>query len=243
VDDTPFGPSAHVYDVVYSHLDYSGMARLVEDLIRERNPGATSLLDMACGTGLHLVEWRPSFEEVEGADLDPALLDVARPRLPGVPLHVADFTDFDLGRRYDAVTCMFSAIGYAHTGERLDAAMAMMANHLNPGGVLVVEPWLLPAMIEPPFVRGHMVEQDDIVVLRSVRHQYRGDAESGGTSDMEFSYLVTTSEGTEFFAERHVMGVYPPERFLESMRNAGLQTEFIDGATHLGRGVALGVNG
>ncbi len=75
---TPFGPSAHVYDVVYSHLDYLASAAVVETLIRERNPGARSLLDMSCGTGAHLSQWQKSFEHVEGADIDPAMLEVAR---------------------------------------------------------------------------------------------------------------------------------------------------------------------
>lgn len=241
MSDRPFGPSAHVYDIVYSHLDYPGTARLVETIIRDRNPAATSLLDMSCGTGLHLVEWRKSFREVEGADLDPALLDIARQRLVGISLHVADFTDFDLGRSYDAVTCMFSAIGYAHTQERLDAAIAAMARHLAPGGVLVVEPWLLPNMIRPPFVRGHIAERDDVVVLRSVRHRYQGDSEAGGVSDMEFDYLVATPEGVDHFTEHHLMGVFPPSRFIDSLQRAGLAAEFLNGLTDLGRGLAVGV--
>ena len=93
----PFGPSARVYDIVYSHLDYPESAALVEGLIRERNPQARSLLDMSCGTGLHLSIWRDSFEEVEGADIDPAMLAVARERLGGsVPLHEADYLYVDL---------------------------------------------------------------------------------------------------------------------------------------------------
>jgi SAM-dependent methyltransferase len=241
VGDTPFGLSAHVYDIVYSHLDYPGTAQVVESIIRERNPLAQSLLDMSCGTGLHLVEWMKSFGEVEGADLDPALLGIASRRLPDIPLHVADYTDFDLGRTYDAVTCMFSAIGYAHTRERFDAAIAAMSRHLAPGGVLVIEPWLLPEMIRPPGVRGHMVETDEVVVLRSTRHRYDGDAVSGGISDMEFAYVVTTAERSEYFTERHVMGVFPPSRFVESMTASGLSAEFLTGVTELGRGLAVGV--
>ena len=51
---------------------------------------------------------------------------------------------FELGRRFDAVTCLFSAIGYMLRRDDLDAAMATMARHLEPGGVLVVEPWFHP---------------------------------------------------------------------------------------------------
>ena len=77
----PFHRSAHVYDLVYSHLDYATSAAYVEGLIRERNAAAASLLDVACGTGLHLGIWRDQFEHVEGVDLDPNMLAMARQRL------------------------------------------------------------------------------------------------------------------------------------------------------------------
>jgi SAM-dependent methyltransferase len=237
----PFTPSARIYDVVYSHLDYPGSAALISALIRDRNPDASSLLDVACGTGLHLSQWRSEFYHLEGTDIDASLLEVARDRLVDITLHVADFTEFDLGRTFDAVTCLFSAIGYAHTSELLDRAVGQMARHLAPRGVLVVEPWLLPAMIGPPFLRSHVTESPEVVVLRTTRHQYTGDNVAGGLSDMEFAYVVTTDEGSEFFTERHVMGVYPPERYVEAFTKAGLVAEFVDAPTEIGRGLVIGV--
>jgi SAM-dependent methyltransferase len=236
----PFEASARVYDLVYSHLDYETSARQVEELIRQRNPDASSLLDMSCGTGLHLSIWKDRFDHVEGADVDPAMLEIARERLgDDVPLHVADYVDFDLGRTFDAVTCMFSSIGYARTPERLDAATAAMARHLEPGGVLVVEPWLQPDMVIPAHVGGTASSGEGIVVLRSNRTQYDGD-ESGGETNMEMVYVVTTPDGTDTFTERHVMGVWPASRYLEAMDHAGLDAEFLDGITELGRGLAIG---
>jgi len=236
----PFTPSAGFYDVVYQHLDYPGTAAHVAALIRERKPDAASVLDMSCGTGLHLTAFAEHFDEIEGADVDEAMLGVARERLgPDVPLHVADYTDFDLGRTYDAVTCMFSSIGYAHTPERLDAAVAGMARHLSPGGVLVVEPWLQPHMVRPPWIRPLVAESDDIVVVRTSRHVRRDDP---AVTDMEFAYLVTTAEeGSSFFVEHHVMGVYPAERYVEAFESAGVTTEFLDDGTVLGRGLVVGV--
>jgi trans-aconitate methyltransferase len=38
---------------------------------------------------------------VEGLDVDPGMVDIARAKHPDVPIHVADMVDFDLGRRFD----------------------------------------------------------------------------------------------------------------------------------------------
>src|SRR5438067_67243 len=146
-----FTRSAQLYDAIYSFKDYEGEATRLDELIRERKPDARTLLDVACGTGKHLEYLRTRYD-VEGLDLDPELLAIARERLPDVPLHEGDMRDFDLGRRFDAVTCLFSAIGYMLTVEELAAAVASMARHLEPGGVLLVEPWLEPEAVVTPHV-------------------------------------------------------------------------------------------
>jgi ubiquinone/menaquinone biosynthesis C-methylase UbiE len=234
--EAPFHQTAELYDLVYSHLDYAGHAATVEGIIRERHPEATSLLDVACGTGKHLAIWRGRFDRVVGLDLDEALLEVAAERIPDVPLHHGDYTDFDLGETFDAVTCLFSSIGYARTPERLDAAVASMARHLTAGGVLIIEPWYRKEMLVPPWVRLHTVERDDVVLARSSVMKV-GDVES----DMEMNYLVTTAEGTERFTERHVMGLFTPDQFERGFTAAGLVFEWDPEGTYLGRGLAVGV--
>ena len=129
-----FTKSARFYDAVYSFKDYAAEAAKVDALIKERNPRARTLLDVACGTGMHLEHLRGRYD-AEGLDLDPELLAIARERLPGIRLHEADMIEFDLARLFDAVTCLFSSIGYARTVKNLNRAVAAMALHLEPGGV------------------------------------------------------------------------------------------------------------
>ena len=79
-----------------------------------RRSTGNRLLDVACGTGLHLSYLKQHFQ-VEGLDLDERLLAIARQRNPGIPLHHADMTAFNLGRTFDVVICLFSDIGYVKT--------------------------------------------------------------------------------------------------------------------------------
>ena len=138
-----FTESAAWYDRFQAGKDYAGEARRITSLIRQHQPRARTLLDVACGTGLHLRHFCETFT-CHGLDLDDGLLDVARHRLPSVPLTRADMTAFNLGEQFDAVTCLFSSIGYTATTEQLHAAIRAMARHLSPGGVLIIEPWILP---------------------------------------------------------------------------------------------------
>src|SRR3954452_22491707 len=106
-----FNRSADIYDAVYAFKDYAGEAARLRELIERRSPGASSLLDVACGTGRHLEELGRWYE-VEGLDIEADLVKVARDRLDGVRVHEADMVGFDLGKNFDVVICLFSSIGY-----------------------------------------------------------------------------------------------------------------------------------
>src|ERR687895_895894 len=111
--------SAELYDAIYSDKDYAGEARQLHDVIQHLGrSGGRALLDVACGTGVHLSHLR-AWYDVEGVELNQAMLAIARRRLPGVSLHQGDMAEFRLPRRFDAITCLFSAIGYVRTVERL----------------------------------------------------------------------------------------------------------------------------
>lgn len=227
-----FRRSARLYDAVYASIrDYPREAAELDRLIQERRPGARTLLDIACGTGAHL-EHLTGYE-VEGLDLDPEMLGVARERLPNVPLHEGDMADFDLGKRFDAVVCMFSSIGYVRTAERLRSAVASMARHLEPGGVLVVEPWLSPEVWVDRHVGAVFVDQPELKIAR----MNVGERE-GNLSIFEFEYLVGTPNGLERFNERHELGLFTVEQYLEAFRAAGLEVDH-DPEGPMGRGLYI----
>ena len=132
-----------LYDALYAYKDYEGEAARIVEIVDARFAGAASLLDVACGTGKHLEILRGTYR-VEGADIDRGLLEIARDRVPDVPLHLADMRDLGLQGRFDVITCLFSAIGHLKDTDELDAAIASMAAHLTPRGILLVEPWIEP---------------------------------------------------------------------------------------------------
>src|SRR6185436_8309724 len=186
--------------------DYPREAAELDRLIQERRPGARTLLDIACGTGAHL-EHLTGYE-VEGLDLDPEMLGVARERLPNVPLHEGDMADFELRKRFDAVVSMFSSIGYVKTEERLRDAIASMARHLEPGGVLVVEPWLSPDVWGKPHVGAVFVDEPELKIAR-----LNVPETEGTVSIVDFQYLVGTLNGVEHFSEHHELGLFTVDEY------------------------------
>ena len=137
--------SAPFYDMLYEGTkDFRAEANRLRGFFNARNvaPG-NPLLDVACGTGQHLAYLQMDYQ-VEGLDADPGMLALAAKRIPNVPLHQADMRDFDLGRQFQIMTCLFSAIGYMTSVRDLRRAIRTMARHLRADGVLIVEPWFTP---------------------------------------------------------------------------------------------------
>ncbi|MGH2789127.1 MAG: methyltransferase domain-containing protein [Actinomycetota bacterium] len=225
-----FSKSARFYDAIYSFKDYGSEAKLVRDVILSKCPRARTLIDIACGTGLHLEHWKNDFE-CDGLDLDPDLLAVAHERNPELSLHVESMETFDLGRSFDAVTCLFSSIGYTQSVDRLNRAIESMAWHLAPGGVLVVEPWFAPEAYEAGHLGAVFVDEPDLKIARVNIAELEG-----GLSRLVFHYLVGTPDGISAFTEDHRLGLFSHDEYVAAFRGQGLTVDH-DAWGLMGRGL------
>jgi ubiquinone/menaquinone biosynthesis C-methylase UbiE len=214
----PYERSAALYDLIYGDKAYAEEAEAVRAIVERERPAARTLLEVGCGTGGHLVFLREHFE-CEGVDLTPGMLERAREKLPGVPLHLGDMRSFALPRTFDAITSLFSAIGYVRSLEELDAAIACMARHLAPGGVLIVEPWFTPEQWRPGSnVYGKLhVDRDDMKLARFVVSERRGRF-----AVTPMHHLVATLEGVEHFVETHELFLAETHEYSAAFEKAGL---------------------
>ncbi len=228
-----FTLSARYYDKIYGFKDYRKEAAYLEETIRAHlRTGGKRLLDLACGSGQHLAYFQQQFA-IQGLDLSPELLELARERLPEVPFHLADMADFDLGAPFDVLTCLFSAVGYLKTLERLRQAAACWAKHLVPGGVLLIEPWFTPADWKPGSVHAILVDEPELKIARLSTSKV-----DGRLSYFDLHYLVATPEDTQHYVERHELGLFEMQEQLDILAQAGLMPLY-DPAGPSGRGLLI----
>ncbi len=230
-----FTKSAEWYDAIYAWKDYQREAERLHALIQQhaRRPAST-LLDVACGTGQHLPHLKAHYT-VEGLDLDEQMLALARQRHPDVVFHRADMVDFELGRQFDVVVCLFSSIAYAKSLQRLEQALRSMRRHVRPGGLVIVEPFIRPERFERGHVAAIFVDRPGLKIAR-----INVGMVEDGVAVLPFHYLVGTPQGVESFTERHELGLFSHEQYLAAFRTVGLEIEY-DEEGLMGRGLYIGI--
>jgi ubiquinone/menaquinone biosynthesis C-methylase UbiE len=211
---------AEIYDKIYHFKSYDRDIAYVTDCVRRRLPDATSLLDVACGTGNHAGGLSAVFE-LEGLELSPAMLKRARAKHPGIPFHQGDMIDFDLQRSYDAVCCLFRTIAFVKTRDNFHRSIAAMARHVRPGGLLLVEPFFTPETYWTGLVKMNLLDESELKIAWMYVSEREGDL-----GIMNNHFLVGRPSGVEHFTEVHRMGLFSPQDYESAFAAADLELEY-----------------
>jgi SAM-dependent methyltransferase len=224
-----------LYDAIYGAFkDYPAEAATIAAVVKSAHPNALAVLDVGCGTGEHVKHLRMTHSfEVDGLDLDPQLLAVARRKVVDARFFHADMATFDLGMHYDAILCLFSSIGYLKSLDRVTAALRRFHAHLAKDGVVVVEPWFAPEVLRegpgPPTVvvaGGTQVERTSHLSVQ------------GRVSTIVFTYRVEDAAGARTIEEVHELGLFTQTEMLNCFREAGLDASY-DPVGLTGRGLYI----
>ena len=227
-----FLESAELYDAIYHFKNYAHECEILRAVIAVAAPGARTILDVACGTGNHDKFLKDKYA-VDGVDLNENYLRAARLKNPSGRYTRADMTDFDLATTYDAVTCLFSAIGYVRTAERMQRAVACMARHVKPGGVLVVEPWFTPDDWKPG---ASFLHAGEIGADKVCRMSLSG--REGNLSVTLMHYLRSSADGIEHYSERLELGLFTRDEMTRAFESANMDVRY-DTEGLMGRGLYI----
>jgi SAM-dependent methyltransferase len=112
-----------------------------------------TVLDIACGTGPHLIRLAGRGYRMSGLDLSPDNIEFLRQRAAAkaldVDLFVADMTRFRLPRPVDAAICMQDSQGHLLTNEAILAHLRCVARALRPGGLYVFDRYMCSSWTDP----------------------------------------------------------------------------------------------
>lgn len=107
---------------------------------------ARSILDIACGTGIHLREFARRGYGVLGIDGKKEMVDFVLRQAAAEGLDVrclqSDIKVFDPGRRFGCVICMLDSFRYLLTDEDILLHLKSVAASLEAGGLYIIDLWM-----------------------------------------------------------------------------------------------------
>lgn len=143
-------PTHGAYDRLARWYDWSGAiafsdtcVELTLRALRDARLEPRSCLDIACGTGSFLMAMERRGAFAVGVDRSHAMLvearDKAREQHARLALVCADMREFQLGRRFELVTCFYDALNHLPDTIGVAAAIETAARHAEGGGLYVFD--------------------------------------------------------------------------------------------------------
>ena len=228
---------AKYYDKVYSFKDYLDEAvRLQNLIIKYLESGGNTLLDVACGTGLHIKYLKDDFS-CTGVDRSRSMLKIARKNAKGVTFKEADMKSLRLGKQFDVIICLLSSIGYIRTLSNLEKTIHNFASHLKKGGLALIEPSHAKTVYVSGQPRITTYDGKDAKISRVNVTKIRQ------TTAILNMHLLIAERGKDakYFVDKHTLGLFGINNTLKIMKAADLKSKYLKNGLMPGRELFVGI--
>jgi predicted TPR repeat methyltransferase len=163
----PYQQYSGVYDLFQASYIYERFFQVIEESIREYSRNPQSLLELACGTGNILQHFVNKYE-ISGIDISASMLEQAKKKLARASLYEMNMANFDLGRKFDVVLCMYDSINHLLNYEDWTGMFKCVHNHLNPGGLFIFDMNTLGRLDRLSQMSEFVQQEDDVYLIMKV---------------------------------------------------------------------------
>ena len=235
-------------DITYSRLslyydslfaawgkDYEKESQLIHSIIQQNKliPGKV-LLDLGCGTGEHLL-YLQKYYDVTGLDCSNEMITIASKKVPNANFYEMDMSNFQIEKQFDIVICLFSAIGYVRTLPRLHSTISSISNHLNSGGIVIIEPWFTPDDFEKHRYDSLYGEKGNFKACRMRKSTVREKI-----AYIDEHILISNEDGVLHFTSKHKFGLFNQNEIIKTLELNKIIPSYSEPGLS-GRGIYIGI--
>ncbi|MEW6010525.1 MAG: class I SAM-dependent methyltransferase [Euryarchaeota archaeon] len=206
---------AKYYDKIYSKKDYRRECEFIEWITQKKQITGNLLLDVACGTGSHVNILKNKFK-VMGLDINKEMIDIARQKSPDVEFIEGDMQNLNIDKRFDIITCLFSAMNYNLSLEDFKTALQNFYSHLKEGGLVIFDLGINKNNWVEGRVSVDTVVEDNLKLARICQSHLEDNI-----FHANFVFLIKEKGKVDFDIDCHDIGVFEVEQISEIMKNTG----------------------
>jgi SAM-dependent methyltransferase len=227
-----YGDLTEWWPLISHPAEYAEEAGIFTRAILDALPDAKTLLELGSGGGNNASHMKSRFQ-MTLVDRAPGMLAVSQQLNPELPHQQGDMRSVRLDQHFDAVF-IHDAIMYMTSQADLLAAMQTAAEHLRPGGVLLIVPDCTRETFAPETSHeGHDGEAvTPAIPGRAVRYlEWSYDPDPADeTFVTDYVYLLREGSGadeTRCVYDRHICGLFSRDTWLRLLREAGLEPSIL----------------
>ncbi len=228
-DSNQFSTYANYYDLAYGSKNYASEATWIASIPEVKmifqGKKYPDLLDLGSGTGSYAIQFSKMGAAVTGLDLSPEMVEIARQRSIkdglDIEFQVGNAQDFDLGKSFDIVTCMFHVMSYQTDDKQLVDTFRSVKKSLRPGAIFVFDYWNHSGVLnDPPGPRRLIQENSEIKLTRETTATFNKETR---LTEVTFDVSIKSKLGEPMvrFSEQHLMKSYDFDELSKAARVAG----------------------
>ena len=192
---------SHYFDQIMEFIDYTQWENFTLSNIKKNS----TILDLACGSGIFMLLMFNNNFEIEGLDLSEEMLEHSYDLLMGNHIHPTlycqDMTNFNTNKKYDVITCYFDSINHLPTLEDVKKCMTSVYNHLNEGGLFLFDVFTYSRFLEckdtsisEEFEDFNYTWNTDIKLPNTIIHDITIDSEEGNIHEVYNEYYYDIND-------------------------------------------------
>ena len=216
----------NIYDLIHSDKNYKKESDSISVLIKNHffDSKDIKLLDVACGTGAHLSNFK---FDCFGLDLNSKLVEVAIKKKLNVVQD--DMRTFNFKRKFDVITCLFGSIAHVNNYKELVDTLCNFKRHLKNGGFVLIEPWVYLEQYVPRFASRKISEVLSVESRNSLE---------GNVAKLHKKYFYKPLNKTTVFEDNFEISCFKKQEYESAFCEAGffkkhlnfnLDEDFING--------------
>jgi SAM-dependent methyltransferase len=222
-----YGKYGEYYDLIYDGKNYDGECKNLIDYFRKFSEGRVrGILDMGCGTGNHAILFAKKGYSVVGIDSSQVMINQARRKVErkGLPVEffVQDMRKLRLGKKFDAVLCLFGTFGYCINDVEILAILNRIRDHLKTGGLFIFDFFPVHAYIGRGSWRSvGETEKDGTYALRIMDGTF--NLENQQVNLKIKCNIIKNKKLTDSFQEEHRLRTFTPPEVAHLLREVGFK--------------------